>query len=139
MVGLPFTRGDFMNTTIIVAVIAGLTSSGFMSLVIYLLQRHDKKKEREESKHSAQTRMLLALGHDKILYLTDKYVRRGAITLKEKRNLKFLYEPYADCGGNGDCKTGYEACCALRVVSDDEAEELDAKLKRKEYGFHEDE
>lgn len=139
MVGLPFMRGDYMNTTIIVAAITAVTSSGFMSLVIYLLQRHDRKKDQEESKHSAQSRMLLALGHDKILYLTDKYVRRGAITLKEKRNLKFLYEPYADCGGNGDCKTGYEACEKLWVVSDDEADELDAKLKRKEYGFDEDE
>lgn len=124
-----------MNMTIIVAVIAGLTSSGFMSLVIYLLQRHDKKKEKENEAESAQTRMLFGLGHDKILYLTDKYVKRGSITLKEKRNLEFLAAPYFDLGGNGDCKIGYDACHKLPVVSDDDADSIDMKHRRKEFGL----
>lgn len=120
---------------VITALVSALTSSGVMSLIIYLIQRRDKRKEKEEANNSAQSRMLLGLGHDKILYLTDKYVRRGAITLKEKRNLKFLADPYFDLGGNGDCKIGYDACEKLRVVSEDEAEMLDVDLKRKEYGF----
>ena len=124
-----------MDTAIIVAVIAGVTSSGFMSLVVYLLQRHDKKKDKEAENDSAQSRMLLGLGHDKILHLTDKIVRRGAITLKEKRNLEFLSQPYFDLGGNGDCRIGYDACQKLPVISDDEAEIRDAAHKRKEYGF----
>lgn len=124
-----------MNTAIIVAVIAALSSSGVMSLVIYLMQRHDRKKEKEDLNDSALTRMILGLGHDKLLYLTDKYVKRGAITLKEKRNLKFLSGPYFELGGNGDCETGYEACEKLPVVSDDDAEEMDTKIKRKEYGL----
>lgn len=121
------------TTIVLTAVISALTSSGFMSLVIYLLQRRDKKKDAERSKHSALSRMIIGLGHDKIIYLTDKYVRRGAITLKEKRNLKSLYEPYADLGGNGDCKIGYDACDKLDVVSEDEAAFMDIDLKRKEY------
>ena len=120
---------------IIIAVISGLSSSGVMSLVIYLLQRHDKRKDKEEENNSAQSRMLLGLGHDKILYLTEKFVRRGAITLKEKRNLEFLSQPYFDLGGNGDCRIGYDACQKLPVISDDEAEIRDAVHKRKEYGF----
>ena len=120
---------------VVTAAISALTSSGVMSLVIYLLQRRDKKKEKEEANNSAQSRMLLGLGHDKLIYLTDKYVRRGGITLKEKRNLKFLAEPYFDLGGNGDCKIGYDACEKLRVISEDEAEVLDTQRKRKEYGF----
>ena len=60
-----------MTSQIIIAVIAALTSSGFMSLVIYLLQRHDKKKEHEEANESAQSKMLLGLGHDKLMSLTD--------------------------------------------------------------------
>lgn len=122
-----------MTSQIIIAVIAALTSSGFMSLVIYLLQRHDKKKEREEANESAQSKMLLGLGHDKLMSLTDKYVQRGAITLKEKRNLDFLYNPYNEMGGNGDCKIGYDACQKLDVVSEDQAYEMDTQIKRKEF------
>ena len=124
-----------MTTAIIVALIAAISSSGFMSLIIYLLQRHDKKREREEENNSAQSRMLLGLGHDKILYLTDKYVKRGAITLKEKRNLKFLAKPYFDLKGNGDCETGYDACLKLPVISEEDADILDIRQKRKEYGL----
>ena len=126
-----------MNTAIIVALIAAISSSGVTSLIIYLLQRHDKKKERAEENNSAQSRMLLGLGHDKIVYLTEKYVKRGAITLKEKRNLGCLCKPYFDLGGNGDAKIGFEACERLRIISDDEADAIDVAMKRKEYGFNE--
>lgn len=120
---------------LVTALISAVTSSGFMSLVIYMLQRRDKKKEKEEVNQSAQSRMLLGLGHDKLVYLTDRYVQRGAITLKEKRNLDFLYKPYNEMGGNGDCTIGYEACQRLDVVSEDEAIEMDVSIKRKEYRF----
>ena len=120
---------------ILTAVLTAITSSGVMSLVIYLLQRRDKRKEKEEAAKSAQSRMILGLGHDKIVYLTDKYVKRGAISLKEKRNLDFLCEPYFEMGGNGDCRIGYDACQKLRVVPDDTAEEMDSAIRRKEYGI----
>lgn len=120
---------------VITALLSALTSSGVMSLIIYLIQRRDKKREKEEANHSAQSRMLLGLGHDKIIYLTDKFVRRGSITLKEKQNLNFLYQPYSDLGGNGDCKIGYDACDKLPVVSEEEAEAMDEKIRRKEYGY----
>lgn len=125
-----------MSTQAIITVlVTALTSSGFMSLIIYLLQRRDRRKEKEAADTSAQTRMLIGLGHDRLIYLTDKYVRRGAITLKEKRNLKFLYDPYSDMGGNGDCKIGYDACQDLPVVSEEVAEGMDIELRRKEYDY----
>ena len=117
----------------VTALLTAITSSGVMSLIVYLLQRRDKKKDQETANNSAQSRMLLGLGHDKIIYLTDKFVRRGCITLKEKRNLEFLYKPYADLGGNGDCKIGYDACQDLPVVSEEEAARADIAMKRKEY------
>lgn len=123
-----------MSTQAIITVlITALTSSGFMSLIIYLLQRRDRRKEKEAADTSAQTRMLIGLGHDRLIYLTDRYVRRGSITLKEKRNLEFLYAPYRDMGGNGDCKIGYDACQALPVVSEEVAEGMDIEFRRKEY------
>lgn len=121
--------------TIITAVITALTSSGFVSLILYFLQRRDRQKEKEESIESAQAKMLLGLGHDRILSITDRLVKRGAITLKEKRNLEYLWKPYNSLHGNGDCKIGYEACQQLSVVSEEKAEELDNAIRMKEYGF----
>lgn len=120
---------------ILTAVISALSSSGVMTFIIFLIQRRDERKRREEANSSDQARMLVGLGHDKILYLTDKYVRRGCITLKEKGNLKCLYDPYRDLGGNGDCEIGYDACTRLPVVSDEEAEAKDIEIKRKEYNI----
>lgn len=121
--------------TIMTAVVSALTSSGFVSLVLYFLQRRDKKKEKEESMESATSKMLLGLGHDRILSITDRLVKRGSITLKEKRNLEYLWKPYNDLGGNGDCKIGYDACQKLPVVSEEAAEELDVQMKLKEYRY----
>lgn len=126
---------DPQTQMMVTAILSAVTSSGVMSLILYFIQKHDKKKEREEANGSAQAKMLLGLGHDKLIHLTDKFVRRGAITLKEKRNLEFLYIPYAELGGNGDCKIGYDACQKLQVISDEEAEVRDAHFKRKEYGI----
>lgn len=125
------------ETQIIVftALLSAVTSSGVMSLLVYLLQRHDRKKEKEEVNNSAESKMLLGLGHDRIVYLTDKFIRRGAITLKEKRNLQFLCEPYFALGGNGDAKIGNDACEKLPIISEEEATEMDATIHRKEYGF----
>lgn len=120
---------------LITAVLSAITSSGVMSLIIYLIQRRDRKKDEENANKSAQSRMLVGLGHDRIISLTDRYVRRGMITLKEKRNLEFLYRPYSDMGGNGDCKIGYDACQQLTVVSEDEAEFADLEIKRKELTY----
>ena len=121
--------------TIITAVITALTSSGFVSLILYFLQRRDRQKEKEESIESAQAKMLLGLGHDRILSITDRLVKRGAITLKEKRNLEYLWKPYSSLHGNGDCEIGYKACQQLPVVSEEKAEELDNTIRMKEYGF----
>ena len=121
--------------TIITSVITALTSSGFVSLILYFLQRRDRRKEKEESMESAQAKMLLGLGHDRILSITDRLVKRGAITLKEKRNLEYLWKPYSSLHGNGDCEIGYKACQQLPVVSEEKAEELDNTIRMKEYGF----
>ena len=120
---------------VLTALLTAITSSGVMSLIVYLIQRHDKRKDDAKAKDSVINRMLFGLGHDKIVYLTDKYVKRGAITLKEKRNLEFLYIPYKEMGGNGDCRIGYNACEKLDVVSEEEAEFMDTHIKRKEYGL----
>ena len=70
---------------------AALASTGFWQL----LQKKLEKKD-------ARTRMLLGLGHDRILALCAEYLSRGWIRRTEYENLsKYLYKPYIDPGGNG--------------------------------------
>lgn len=77
--------------TIIGAVLA---SSGFWA---WIQKRSDKKDVR--------TRMLIGLGHDRIMYLGMKYIQRGYITHDEYENLyEYLYKPYDEMGGNGSAK-----------------------------------
>mgnify|MGYP004468561263 FL=1 len=117
----------------IIAVVTGATA--FWAFVQFLISRHDAKEEKENSNEKLQNDMLLGLAHDRILFLTDKYIRRKAITLKEKRNLEYLYRPYRGLHGNGDCQIGYEECQKLPIVSDEEALEMDSEIKRKTYNL----
>lgn len=74
--------------TIICSVVA---SSGFWA---YLQKRSDK--------NDAKSKMLLGLGHDRIVDLGIKYIERGWITQDEYENLNdYLYKPYEAMGGNG--------------------------------------
>ena len=115
--------------------LAALCSSGLMSMILYKIQRRDHKKDEAEANTSVQAKMLLGLGHDKLLYLTNRIVRRGGITLKERTNLEYLYKPYSQLGGNGDCETGYKECIKLPTIDDEKAEQLDSDLKRSKYGI----
>ena len=72
---------------------------------------------------------IMGLAHDKLVYLTDKYQERGAITLKEKATLDAIYKPYHEgLNGNGDGKVGYDYAMKLPVVSDSKAKEMDEAL-----------
>lgn len=123
-----------MDNTLQILITAA-TSSGVMSIILYLLQRRDRKKDEQSKNTSSTAKMLTGLAHDRILYLTERYIRRGAITSKEKTNLKYLYEPYHELGGNGDCETGYEVCKHLKVVSEDVSNKLDIRVRRRELGL----
>lgn len=112
-----------MDTTQVIIAIFG--SNALFAFIQFLISRHDKRKEQENAAEKQQSNMILGLGHDRILYLTDKFVRRGGITLKEKRNLEYLYRPYKAMHGNGDCEIGYNACAKLPVMSEDAAVEAD--------------
>ncbi len=126
---------DTMSTTQILVAIIG--SNALFTFVQFLITRHDNAKNALSQHEKAQNDMLIGLGHDKLLYLTDKFVQRGGITLKERRNLDYLYKPYHAAGGNGDCQIGYEACEKLPTLSDEEAATLERKMKRREYGIEE--
>lgn len=119
--------------TLTIAIISALSSGGVVSLITFFVSRHDMKKQKEEEAQSETSRMILALGHDKIAYLTRKFIRRRGVTQTEMANLAGLYAPYRAMGGNGDGKAGYEACEKLPIITDDEADRRDIAIKRKEY------
>jgi hypothetical protein len=57
------------------------------------------------SSRDHKAKMLLGLGHDRIVYLGTQYLKRGYITRDEYENLHdYLYIPYTKLGGNGTAK-----------------------------------
>jgi len=85
-----------------------LASTGFWALVTKFLDRK-----------SAKTKMLLGLGHDRIMYLGMKYVENGQISRSEYENLnKYLYEPYKEMGGNGTAERLMREVNKLPMVAD---------------------
>lgn len=83
-------------TTLIVSIVTAVfASTGFWTFITYLVQNKDKKE-------NAEAQMLKGLGHDRICYLGENYIKRGYITKDEYENLHdYLYIPYTKLGGNG--------------------------------------
>ena len=80
--------------TLLTVLVTLLGSAGFWG---FLDSRRAKK--------NANTRLLVGMAHDRIVYLGMKYIERGYITRDEYENLNaYLYEPYAAAGGNGSAK-----------------------------------
>ena len=98
----PFSQT--LVTVVVSVVVAVIGSAGFWT---WLSHRREQK--------SAQALMLMALGHDRIMALSTKYVERGYITADEYENLLGLYEPYAEMGGNGSGTRMVEACKTLPI------------------------
>lgn len=81
-----------MERAIIIAVFA---STGLWSFISMLVQRYMERK-------SDYAMMMRGLGHDRICYLGEYYIKRGCITRDEYENLvDYLYNPYKRLGGNG--------------------------------------
>ena len=77
--------------TILVSVLA---SSGVWAVVMKVMDKKDVRSQ-----------MLIGLGHDRIMYLGNKYIERKYITSEEYENLvDYLYKPYELMGGNGSAK-----------------------------------
>lgn len=72
--------------------------------------------------------------YDKITVVYDKCLSRcdgGAITSEEEANMEQLYLSYSGLGGNGEGKTMWKKACAMKTVTKEEAERLDAGRRAK--------
>ena len=87
--------------------LALLGSTGLWSFLARIL---DKK--------SAKSRMILGLGHDRIVTLGMHYIERGWITQDEFEDLDtYLYQPYCAMGGNGSAKRVMDEVGRLPIKS----------------------
>ncbi len=83
---------------ILIAVFSAVIGSN--GLWAFIQSKKDKK--------SAKTKMLLGLGHDRIITLCMHYIDRGWISKDEYEDLnKYLVKPYTDLGGNGTAEKLY--------------------------------
>ena len=119
-------------------------SSTFVGFIQFLIQRNDNKHSKHEQYAeaieelrgvmtqlasttkeqqqiiTANSKLLVGLAQDRLVFLTDKYLKRGVITLDELAILEEIYEPYHDkLNGNGRGKAGIEMCRKLPIVSDE--------------------
>lgn len=99
-----------MEANIVVTILCTLlASTGFWAFFTKFI---DEK--------SAKTKMILGIGHDRIMWLCMKYIEKGQITQSEYENLyKYLYLPYKKMGGNGSVERLMREVDKLSIVSDD--------------------
>ena len=96
------------DSTIIAILLTLIASSGFWAFLTAIINRK-----------SARNKMLLGLGHDRIIFLCTKFVEKGEITQGEYENLnKYLYEPYKKMGGNGTAERWMQEVNRLKLVPD---------------------
>lgn len=103
-----------MRPEIIIALITSVfASTGLWSFVSWAVQRKAEKKDN-------LTRLVLGLAHDRIVYLCIKYIKAGSITKNEYEDLiKYLFDPYEACGGNGTAKRLIEEVKKLPISQEE--------------------
>lgn len=80
--------------TLITVICTLLASGGFWA---FLSSYRENK--------SAKSKMLLGLGHDRIISLGREYIKQGWISKDDYENLHdYLYIPYKQMGGNGSAE-----------------------------------
>ena len=58
--------------------------------------------------------------HDRLYEYSEIYIARYGITIQELDNLRYLYEPYEEMGGNGTGKQLYERCLKLPLIKEED-------------------
>ena len=81
------------------AIVGGSFGAAIVSLVQFLIGRHDKKKARESSERKALRYLMLYIIQERCKEL----LARGWTTLEERRSIGHWHDVYHDgLGGNGD-------------------------------------
>ncbi len=109
------TTGQLILQAVISVFTAILASGGLWSFLSkkqdLRLAELEKKKQEEQNetiKNDMNNKLLLGLAHDRLMYLTNKYLDNGWISAEEYENLMYMYQPYIASGGNGAVKRNME-------------------------------
>ena len=87
-------------TTIILACLGSSGLFAFLQFIITTILNNRKP--------SNETNLLLALAHDKIIFLCKECINKEYITQDEYDNILQLYTPYRNAGGNHLAKKYFE-------------------------------
>lgn len=93
----------------------------FCGLITALLSAGLAKIRKWRLEQKALKCGLLALLHDRLYRACGFYIKRGFCSIEDKRNLEYMYKPYAKMGGNGICKRLFEQCMNLPSEKSGEA------------------
>jgi len=77
-------------------IIACLASGGLFSFLQYIISLFVNRKK----KPSNENELLLALAHDRIIFLCRQAIEKEYLTQDEYDNILQLYNPYRAAGGN---------------------------------------
>lgn len=94
---------------IITIIVAVLGSSGLWAFLQFIVQKFASKKEdikeildRQEKELELVKAMSLGALYDRALYLGEKHIEHGEISISEYNDYKkYIYEPYHTGGGDG--------------------------------------
>ena len=93
-----------MSENVVAIVVAIFASTGFWSLIQYIISIVKEKK----GKDSSEKKLLVALSHDRILHLCKVAIDAGSISQDDYDNLAQIVDPYFEAGGNHLAKKYWE-------------------------------
>lgn len=111
-----------------IVLLGGTSAAALIStignIILHLLQRSERKKEKQNDRQQEQIDKLNAIGKgvmllelDKIKYLGLRYIRDGGITYEDRALLHKMHDNYhKELGGNGDLDQIMEAVDELPLV-----------------------
>ena len=123
--------------TILSTVIGAIFGGSGVTLLTFLIARHDKKNDKHSKEYEELSDKISTLGdairgqgHDRIIYLGGKYLERCGLTNEEYENLNdYIYQPYVNLGGNGTARRVMDEVNNLPILLPDEAVRRDKILK----------
>lgn len=111
-----------------IVLLGGTSAAALIStignIILHLLQRSERKKERQNDRQQEQIDKLNAIGKgvmllelDKIKYLGLRFIRDGGITYEDRALLHKMHDNYhKELGGNGDLDQIMEEVDELPLV-----------------------
>jgi len=76
------------------------------------------KIQKSAEKKDFKRQMLLGLAHDRLVFLSMRYLSRGWVSTEEFENIdRFLYEPYKALDGNGTVSKLMDDVRKLRILT----------------------